>query len=88
MLTCIASGWPQPAAFQQYEQESYEGGYGDLPSVDDLEVAAAAAAAAMEEVTTHASPVDSNDEDEVGSRQEHSCWRSCAATTLCVHSVT
>lgn len=84
MLSCIASGWPQPAAFQQYEQESYEGGYGDLPSVDDLEVAAAAAAAAMEEVTTHDVPVDSNDDHEVGSMQEHSCWRSCQQQPLFV----
>ena len=77
-LSCIVPGRPHAAGFQQYEQDSYEGGYGDLPSVDDLEVAAAAAAAAMEEVTTRAIPADSDGEDEVSSREAHICCRSCA----------
>ncbi len=52
------------AGFQQYEQDSYEGGYGDLPSVDDLEVAAAAAAAAMDEADMGGGLSSSSNEDE------------------------
>ncbi|KAL0048917.1 hypothetical protein WJX82_002315 [Trebouxia sp. C0006] len=50
--------------FQQYEQDSYEGGYGDLPSVDDLEVAAAAAAAAMDEADMGGGLSSSSNEDD------------------------
>ncbi|DBA86365.1 TPA: hypothetical protein ACH3X2_005596 [Trebouxia sp. C0005] len=52
------------AGFQQLEQDSYEGGYGDLPSVDDLEVAAAAAAAAMDEDDMGGGLSNSSNEDE------------------------
>jgi len=52
------------AGFQQYEQDSYEGGYGDLPSVDDLEVAAAAAAAAMDEADMGGGLSSSSNEDD------------------------
>lgn len=38
----------QSAGSAPYELDTYDGAYQDLPSVDDLEVAAAAAAAAME----------------------------------------
>ena len=53
-----------PAA---YEADTYEGSYGELPSVDDLEVAAAAAAAAMDEADpSNSSPAESSsDEDAV-----------------------
>ena len=40
----------------------YDGAYQDLPSVDDLEVAAAAAAAAMEAVDMSSSPAESDEE--------------------------
>ena len=53
------------AGFQQYEQDSYEGGYGDLPSVDDLEVAAAAAAARDEADMGGGLSSSSNEDDEV-----------------------
>ena len=46
------------------EQDSYDIRYGELPSVDDLEVAAAAAAAAMDEAADH-SPSTYSSEDEV-----------------------
>lgn len=52
----------QPAGFTPYELDTYEGAYHDLPSVDDLEVAAAAAAAAMEAVDMTSSPAESDEE--------------------------
>ena len=45
-----------------YELDTFDGAYQDLPSVDDLEVAAAAAAAAMEAVDMTCSPSDSDEE--------------------------
>ena len=53
-----------------YEQELYDVSYSELPSVDDLEVAAAAAAAAMDaDIVTSSDDTDSSDEDdEVPSR--------------------
>lgn len=52
------------AGIAQYEHEPYEGGYNELPSVDDLEVAAAAAAAAMDEAGMDDDQANSDDEDE------------------------
>ncbi len=63
------------AGFPQYEQESCDGGYGDLPSVDDLEVAAAAAAAAMEDADMAHSLADSDDEDEEVIQVFYSRWK-------------
>ena len=53
---------PCTAGYPAYEAEAYDGGFGDLPSVDDLEVAAAAAAAAMEAVDMVSSPSESDEE--------------------------
>lgn len=50
------------AGFASYELDSYDGSFGDLPSVDDLEVAAAAAAAAMEAVDMASGPAEGNEE--------------------------
>ena len=47
----VLKTWPA-AGYNEYEEELYDNGYGDLPSVDDLEVAAAAAAAAMEQISS------------------------------------
>lgn len=52
----------RPAGFTPYELDTYDGAYQDLPSVDDLEVAAAAAAAAMEAVDMISSPAESDEE--------------------------
>ena len=52
----------QPAGFTPYELDTYDGQFQDLPSVDDLEVAAAAAAAAMEAVGMTSSLAESDEE--------------------------
>ncbi|KAL3149890.1 hypothetical protein ABBQ38_013255 [Trebouxia sp. C0009 RCD-2024] len=54
----------QHQGFTPYELDTYDGAYQDLPSVDDLEVAAAAAAAAMEAVDMTCSPAESDEEDD------------------------
>ena len=57
------------------EHDSYDIGYGELPSVDDLEVAAAAAAAAMEEAADQSSSAYSSEDEVTGS--------ACNVATYC-----
>lgn len=52
----------QSAGSAPYELDTYDGAYQDLPSVDDLEVAAAAAAAAMEAVDMTSNLAESDEE--------------------------
>lgn len=54
------------------EHDSYDLGYGELPSVDDLEVAAAAAAAAMEEAADQSSSAYSSEDEADSSSAESS----------------
>ena len=70
------------AGFQQYEQDSYEGVYGDLPSVDDLEVAAAAAAAMDEADMGGGLSSSSNEDEEVQTLAVAGC--STLANFVCV----
>lgn len=64
----------QPAGFTPYDLDTYDGAYQDLPSVDDLEVAAAAAAAAMEAVDMTCSPAESNEEVCSASAYSHDAY--------------
>lgn len=73
---CLGTG--QPA----YEQDMYDVSYSELPSVDDLEVAAAAAAAAMD-----ADDASSRDDTESSSEDDKvKYWRHVVHVSVCIEA--